>query len=205
MAVPVRSELLRQIADRAHRLETVRSRIFTLARQRLTDLSRVLPRRERLLEIPRQRIDHAASKLGGALRHLVQDRRARFGAAAARLTPAPLLQTARSRGDRVRDLTHRMQLSARRRVTDLTQSLNAAGKLLETLSYRSILHRGFALVSKTGKGLVERGTEIKPGDKLQLTFADGTVPATASGAIVTGATPPVSRKKAKTAGQGDLF
>lgn len=205
MAVPVRNDLLRQIADRAHRLETGRTRIFTLARQRLTDLSRALPRRERLLEIPRQRVDHAASKLGGSLRHLVQDRRARFNTFAARLTPAPLLQTTRARHDRVRDLTHRMQLSAGRRVSDLTQSLTAAGKLLETLSYRSILDRGFALVSKTGKGLVERGTEIKPADKIQLTFADGTVPATATGAIVQGATPPVSRKKVKTAGQGDLF
>jgi len=205
MAVPVRNDLLRQISDRAHRLETGRTRVFTLARQRLTDLSRALPRRERLLEVPRQRFDHAASKLGGALTLLVHKQRARFDRASTQLSPTPMLQSARRQRERVRDLAHRMQLSAGRRVTDLAQSLNAAGKLLETLSYRSILDRGFALVSKTGKGLVERGTEIKPGDKIQLTFADGTVPATATGAIVQGATPPVSRKKVKTAGQGDLF
>ncbi|MDZ4867659.1 MAG: exodeoxyribonuclease VII large subunit [Alphaproteobacteria bacterium] len=205
MAVPVRNDLLRQISDRAHRLETGRTRVFTLARQRLTDLSRALPRRERLLEIPRQRFDHAASKLGGALTLLVHKQRARFDRASTQLSPTPMLQSARRQRERVRDFAHRMQLSTGRRVTDLAQSLNAAGKLLETLSYRSILDRGFALVSKTGKGLVERGTEIKPGDKIQLTFADGTVPATATGAIVQGATPPVSRKKVKTAGQGDLF
>jgi exodeoxyribonuclease VII large subunit len=83
--------------------------------------------------------------------------------------------------------------------------VNSSAKLLETLSYRATLERGFALVSKTGKGLVERGAEIRPGDKLELTFADGTAPATATGSVVTGAAPPVSRKKVKTAGQGDLF
>jgi exodeoxyribonuclease VII large subunit len=205
MAVPVRLDLLRQITDRAHRLETGRTRIFTLARQRLTDISRALPRRERLLEIPRQRFDHAAAKLGGALTLLVHKQRARFDTASARLSPTPMLQSARRQRERVRDFAHRMQLSTQRRVIDLAQSLNAAGKLLETLSYRSILDRGFALVSKTGRGLVERGTEIKAGDKLEITFADGAVPATATGAIVTGARPPVSRKKVKTAGQGDLF
>jgi exodeoxyribonuclease VII large subunit len=205
MAVPVRMDLVRQIADRTHRLETGRTRIFALARQRLTDISRALPRRDRLLEIPRQRFDHAAAKLGGALTLLVHKQRARFDRASALLTPGPMLQGARRQGERVRDLTHRMQLAAKRRVSDLTQRLTSSAKLLETLSYRSILERGFALVSKTDKGLVERGTEIKAGDKLQLTFADGTVPATATGAIVSGARPPVNRKKVKTAGQGDLF
>ena len=205
MAVPVRAELLRQIVERAHRLETGRVRLFALSRQRLTDIARALPRRERLLEIPRQRFDNAASKLTGALTLLVHKQRARFDRAAAGLAPAPLLQSARRQHERVRDLTHRMQLSARRRVGDLKQRLAASAKLMDTLSYRATLERGFALVSKTGKGLIERGAEIKPGDKLELTFADGTAPATATGAIVTGAAPPVSRKKAKTANQGDLF
>jgi exodeoxyribonuclease VII large subunit len=98
-----------------------------------------------------------------------------------------------------------MQLAARRRVSELRHRLNSATKLLDTLSYRATLERGFALVSKTGKGLVERGGEIKAGDRLQLTFADGTVPTTATGTCVTGAAPPVNRKKVKTAGQGDLF
>jgi exodeoxyribonuclease VII large subunit len=205
MAVPVRAELVRNVVDRAHRLETGRLRLFTQARQRLTDIARALPRRERLLEIPRQRFDHASSKLGSALTLLVHRQRARFDRAAAQLTPAPLLQVVRKDHEKVATLAHRMQLSMQRRVSDASNRLTTGAKLLDTLSYRATLDRGFALVSKTGKGLVERGAEIKPGDKLELTFADGTAPATATGAIVTGAAPPVSRKKAKTAGQGDLF
>jgi exodeoxyribonuclease VII large subunit len=203
MAVPVRSELVHKVVDRAHRLETGRLRVFETARQRLTDIARALPRRERLLEVPRQRFDHAASRLAGALTMLVGAQRARL--AAARLTPGPLLQMVRKDHDKLATLAHHMQLSVQRRVSELSNRMTTNFKLLDTLSYRATLERGFALVSKTGKGLVERGSEIKPGDKLQLTFADGTAPATATGAIVTGATPPVSRKKVKTAGQGDLF
>jgi exodeoxyribonuclease VII large subunit len=112
---------------------------------------------------------------------------------------------ARRQRDRVSDLSHRMQLSVQRRVGDLKARLTTNAKLLDTLSYRATLDRGFALVAKAGRGLVERGAEIKPGDKLEITFADGTAPATATGTMVTGAAPPATRKKAKTAGQGDLF
>ncbi len=205
MAVPVRSELVQTIKDRAHRLETGRHRLFTQARQRLTDIARALPRRDRLLEIPRQRFDHASAKLAGALTLLVHRQRARFDRAAAGLSPQPMLAGARRQRERVSDLSHRMHMSVQRRVGDLKSRLTTSAKLLDTLSYRATLDRGFALVAKAGRGLVERGAEIKPGDKLEITFADGTAPATATGTMVTGATPPATRKKAKTAGQGDLF
>jgi exodeoxyribonuclease VII large subunit len=136
---------------------------------------------------------------------LVHRQRARFDRAAAGLTPQPMLAGARRQRERVSDLSHRMQLSLQRRVGDLITRLTTSAKLLDTLSYRATLDRGFALVAKAGRGLVERGAEIKPGDKLEITFADGTAPATATGTMVTGAAPPATRKKAKTAGQGDLF
>ncbi len=205
MAVPVRSELVHKVVDRAHRLETGRLRLFDGARQRLTDIARALPRRERLLESPRQRFDHTAAKLGSALTLLVHRQRARFDRAAAGLTPAPLLQVVRKDHEKVTTLAHRMQLSMQRRASDASNRLTTGAKLLDTLSYRATLNRGFALVAKAGKGLVERGAEIKAGDKLEITFADGTAPATATGSVVSSATPPASRKKAKTAGQGDLF
>jgi exodeoxyribonuclease VII large subunit len=205
MAVPVRSELVQTVRDRAHRLETGRHRLFTTARQRLTDIARALPRRERLLETPRQRYDHISAKLDSGLTLLVHRQRARFDRAAAQLTPAPLLQVVRKDRDKVGTLAHRMALSAQRQMGELKARLTTGAKLLDTLSYRATLNRGFALVAKTGRGLVERGADIKAGDKLEITFADGTAPATATGSVVTGAAAPASRKKAKTAGQGDLF
>jgi exodeoxyribonuclease VII large subunit len=205
MAVPVRSELVHKVVDRAHRLETGRLRLFDGARQRLTDIARALPRRERLLESPRQRFDHTAAKLGSALTLLVHRQRARFDRAAAGLTPAPLLHVVRKDHEKVTTLAHRMQLSMQRRVSDASSRLNTNSLLLKTLSYEAVLERGFALVSKAGKGLVERGAEIKAGDKLEIRFADGTAPATATGSVVSGGAAPASPKKGKTAGQGDLF
>jgi exodeoxyribonuclease VII large subunit len=205
MAVPVRAELRRMVLDRAQRLEGGRLRLYTQARQRLTDIARALPRRESLLAIPRQRFDHAGGKLAGALTLLVHKQRSRLQVASGQLTPGRLQQSARHQGEVMNNLAHRLELIVRRRTADLAQRLTGSVKLLETLSYRATLERGFALVSRTGKGLVERGKDVKSGERLQLTFADGTLPAQATGTLVTGAAPPVRREKVKTAGQGDLF
>ncbi len=201
MAVPVRADLVRAILDHAQRLERGRLRLFQQARQRLTDIARALPRRERLLETPRQRFDNAAGKLSGALNVLVQRQRTRL--AGLRLSPAQLQQTTRQGRERIRDFTHRMQLSTKRRVTDLTQRLSASAKLLETLSHKATLERGFALVSKPGRGLARRKGDIVTGDRLAITFADGTVAATAD--VATAPEPAKPRAKTRPAGQGDLF
>jgi len=183
MAVPVRADLLRSVMECARRLESGRLRLLSQARQRLTDIGRALPRRDSLLAHPRQRFDFAASKLAGALNLMVHKQRARFELVGAA----------------------RIEHAAHRRLADLGQRLDARAKLLEALSYRATLERGFALVSKTGKGLVQRAKEINAGDRVQLHFVDGAVPATATGTSVQGAPPPVTRAKVKKAGQGELF
>jgi len=200
MAVPVRADLLRIILDHGQRLESGRQRTFVEARRRLTDIARALPRRDQLLEGPRQRFDHAAGKLAIALAVLVHKQRARLETATAGLTPGRLLQSTRHRRESMHNLAHRMQLATRRRVSELNLRLTSSTKLLETLSHRATLERGFAMVSKPGKGLARRASDIKSGDRLELTFADGT-----AGAVATETTAPPGRAKPRPPGQGNLF
>lgn len=205
IAVPVRADLQRAIVDHTQRLERGRLRVFTQARQRLTDISRALPRRERLLEVARQRFDLAGSKLAGALTVLVHRQRARFEGASAKLSPAPLRLKAHRQTEAVANQGHRLELAAKRRVRDLAQRLAASGKLLETLSYRATLDRGFALVSKPGKGIVSKTGQIAVGDRLDITLSDGVIPATAAPGRASDTAPGRPRGKPKNPGQGDLF
>ena len=202
MAVPVRSELRRQVGDLAYRIQSGLLRSLTQGQQRLTDVSRGLPRPQRLLENPRQRFDHASANLAGALAILVQKQRTRLERAGAGLSKGPLLNNARRQGERLLDLEHRMRLATRRRTQDSAQRLQASAKLLETLSHRSTLERGFAIVTGAHQNLVTQSGQVSSGEELQITFADGTVPVVATGTV---GTPSKARGKAKPAGQGDLF
>ena len=202
MAVPVRADLVRQITALGARTQDGLLRTLQQARQRLVDLSRGLPRPQRLLETPRQRLDYAGSNLAGALRILVQRQRTRMERAGAALTVGPIQRTIGHQRQRLEDITQRIRVAVGRRVTDNTTKLHAQTRLLETLSHKSTLERGFAMVTRAGKGLVTGAKQVDAGDELQVTFADGTIDAVAAG---TAGTAGKQRSKPKPQGQGDLF
>jgi exodeoxyribonuclease VII large subunit len=76
--------------------------------------------------------------------------------------------------------------------------LDGAARQLESLSYRSVLARGFALVRDTSGEPLTRAADVAAGMRLAIAFADGEVAATADGE---------AKRKAKTmrATQGSLL
>jgi exodeoxyribonuclease VII large subunit len=90
LAVPVRAELVAGVAQLGARLAQGAAQAVTRRRQRLTDLSRALPRPERLTGPAAQRLDLLGQRLPAALTALVQARHVRL--ARATLQPASLRQ-----------------------------------------------------------------------------------------------------------------
>ncbi len=159
-------------------------------------------------------------------------RRAGFAACAGRLTPALPTRIIAERRRAMTDLAARLTrvrsslaareaeraAVARQRLARLgvqmdaafkaaiarrRSNLQAAGQLLNSLSYQGVLARGFALVRGADGQAVRQAASVTPGAALQIQFADGTVAATAEGA-------PSPRPRAKTrdpgpSGQSSLF
>ncbi|WAP70752.1 exodeoxyribonuclease VII large subunit [Jiella pelagia] len=90
MAVPVRAELLAQIASHNARLSGAVSRRLDQEKKGLAALARAMPGIDALLEQPRRRLDEATTGLAGNLRHAVGEKRRLFAGASARLVPATL-------------------------------------------------------------------------------------------------------------------
>ena len=70
--------------------------------------------------------------------------------------------------------------------------LNQAGKLLVSLSYKSVLARGYAVIKDADGQLVQQRTGLAPGEGVVIEFADGAVDA-----VIAGSPPP--RKKPRPA------
>lgn len=84
-------------------------------------------------------------------------------------------------------------------------------RMLATVSYQSILERGFAVVRDPDGTPIRRAAAVKPGAALAIQFADGTTPATAGGGDPTAMPVRPSRPSARppkepgSGGQGSLF
>ncbi len=129
----------------------------------------------------------------------IRGRRADYGRAAAGLVPSRLRRITALRADHVRGLVDRKrrswaEMSARRRT-----NLDGLANLLEALSYRSVLERGFALVTDDNRAPVRSVRDAPVGKVLGIRFHDGDIAAVSRGADDT----PRPRRRRKAPGGSD--
>ena len=108
MAVPVRRELMAYTTELGSRLTSALTQGITRRAQRLTDLSRALPRAETLLETPRQRLDRAGDRLPAALIAKVRGEEVRLNRASGGLRPSVLTNRVTVLRERVADRAGRL-------------------------------------------------------------------------------------------------
>jgi len=178
MALPVRSELIANIASLSGRMSKSLMRHVERSRLELKSAAGRLPRVESLLQQPRQRLDLASQRFGGSLSRMVSRKRQRFDKAAGGLRPAALRREVAQKRGEVDRLGARLAPAMTRRIQRLREYYAAQARVLDSVSYERVLARGFALVSRGG-ALVRSASAIAEGDALKLRFADGEIDARA--------------------------
>jgi exodeoxyribonuclease VII large subunit len=162
-----------------------------------------------------ERITHSAKSL-------LRNRSDRFAALSMRLKASRIsnAQAQRQAIARDRERTLRLAERARRALATSTQRLSArvahSGQLLNALSYRGVLARGFALVRDDTGHPLHAAASVGPGVRMSIEFSDGRVGAIADpDRPVATPAPPMqatreqrpapARRAAKPADQGSLF
>ena len=131
MCVPVRSELLAQLADLGRRHAGAELRLLERRRADLRGLLRALPAGEDVVAIPRQRLDRAAERLDGRLASGMRERHLRLGRAANLLARhSPQAEFARL-GERAASLAGRLVRARETLVPGRRAVLDTIGARLE--------------------------------------------------------------------------
>ncbi|HEY4123159.1 MAG TPA: exodeoxyribonuclease VII large subunit [Rhizomicrobium sp.] len=181
MAVPVRADLLSQTMELERRRLRAFSRAMSERRQKLASLARVLPRAEQLFAQPRQRFDVASERLGNALRQNLNAHRTLFLRTASLLRPRPISRHVEVCLQRTDVLGQRLTQSHRGHLASARKRFESLTRILESVSYKAVLSRGFALVRGEDGDLKRAASAIRPGERLELAFADGQRQAIAEG------------------------
>ncbi|MCF4164741.1 exodeoxyribonuclease VII large subunit [Zavarzinia compransoris] len=192
MAVPVRAELLDRVEDLGKRGRIAERRLLSEQETRLEGLTRGLRHPRSLIETAEQRLDDLGERLPRALLGLIADRRGRLAEVSGGLRPQVLLGEIGQKAAILDQWASRLAPAARRKVEDGARALAGTAQLLESLSYQRVLARGYAVVRHEGR-LTSSAKAIRPGDGLEVEFADGKIDA-----LVAGDPPARRRKKSDT-------
>jgi exodeoxyribonuclease VII large subunit len=206
LAVPMRAELLQALGQTALRMDGAMRRGLNAHETGLLRLEKRLPDIPARVLDYRRRLDEATENLPVALRDFLRRKREslaplavphpRAGMAArahalallrARATSAVARRVQRARGARALAAFSAAPLAALLR--ERRARMEGLSRQLESLSYRSVLARGFALVRDASGDPLTRAVDVAAGARLSIAFADGEVAATADGE---------AKRKAKT-------
>ncbi len=198
LAVPMRTELLQALGQTALRMDGAMRRGLNARETGLLRLEKRLPDIPARVLDYRRRLDEASESLPGALRDFLRGKREALAplavphpraGLAARAHALALLQgragaamarrVQRARGARALAAFSAAPLAALLR--ERRTRLDGVARQLESLSYRSVLARGFALVRDAAGEPLTRAADVAPGARLSIAFADGEVAATADG------------------------
>ena len=202
IAVPVRLDLVAELATKSARLSGSLSRLFDQRRLHLAGLARGLPDPQDLLGAAAQRLDDRAERLRLAADRQLRAARQRLDLAAARLRPEVLsADIARTRA-RLAETEPRLLAAMARFIGRSHDAVdNFAGRLAtHSERHESLLARGYVVVRDAIARVVTTSEAITAGAPLDLEFHDGRV-----GVVAGSRARPRTRRLAVHPGQGSLF
>ena len=145
------------------------------------------------------------------VRRLVQQRHVQLGQRAARLRPGLLRHPAARGRERLGTAAGRLTQCIGVIASNRRRQLEALGQLLRSLSHKSVLDRGFALIRDADGQMVRKSAEALAAGHLEIEFADGRVAAETRDEAEGTSSKPERRPAAKVRGnnektkQGKLF
>jgi exodeoxyribonuclease VII large subunit len=174
-AVPVRADLLAEVASLNARQKRTLGRILSDAQIRLRSAARALPKPDEVLALARQRLDTATASLPKALKSNLQNHAVRLAKNTGKLSVKPLQQRLPDLRQRLGELHARMSRSLKQNRTRLRDRLQAESKLFGSLNYRSVLARGYAVLrddqNRPLRGVVGLANNVA----LEIEMADGRI------------------------------
>lgn len=194
MAVPVRYDVMAQVADCEGRMIRAVRRHTEAARREVEGLSRGLPNLRRVIEDASQRLDDWTERLSNGLWAGVRQRRARIPTRIPK--PNQLIVQARRRlKGETEDLTRAVTVQLAHRKKSLAHVI----QLLESFSYERVLDRGFALITSASGEPLTSVKNLKSGDDVNIRLKDGSEAAR----IIGGKTAPRPKRKPSPPKGGD--
>ncbi|HTV46171.1 MAG TPA: exodeoxyribonuclease VII large subunit [Stellaceae bacterium] len=202
MAVPVRLDLVADLAAKTSRLSGGFARLLAERRLNLSGLARGLPSPHDLIGAAAQRLDDRAERLRLASERHLRATRHRLDLAAVRLRPEVLSTDLGRAGTRLGDTDARLRSAMLRSFAAGRDALdNFAGRLAtHSERHESLLARGYVVVRDGDARIVTEAAKVGLGAALDLEFYDGRI------GVIAGRTPrrPVRRTPPRPE-QGSLF
>ena len=160
IATPSKEALLSELFESENRINASINSCINIAKERVVNVQKLFPSYEYLFSTKTNDLNSLAHRLPGALKLYIQKEMTNYKNIGSKLSLNTLKEKIKNSQSNLLISTKQLVKVNKNNFNNLSNRLNSTNKLLESLSYKSVIKRGFSVARNSSNKIISEKTDI---------------------------------------------
>ena len=177
IATPSKDILFTELNENENRLNYSVKNLVNIARERILNIKKLFPNHKDLFNLKLNELNNLKQRLPSSLKIFIQKEISNFQNSGSKLNLNILKEKIRNNQNSLLGISNQFLNNNKNNFTSYSNRVNSVSKLLESLSYKSVIKRGFAVVRNSSNKVIGKKTDIIRDNKLSIETKFGIIKA----------------------------
>ena len=175
LATPAKDILITELSENSNRLNSSIKNIVSMSRERVVSVQKLLPSYQNLFNLKLNDINVLAQRLPTAIKIYLQNEITNLQTSSSKLNLKILKEKIKNSQNSLSSLKNQLTNNSKTNLSTQSNRVLSASKLLESLSYKSVIKRGFSVVRNSSNIILTKKTDVLNDKKLNVETKFGTI------------------------------
>ena len=175
LATPAKDILIAELSENSNRLDSSIKNIVSMSRERVVSVQKLLPSYQNLFNLKLNDINILAQRLPTAIKIYLQNEITNLQTSSSKLNLKILKEKIKNSQNSLSSLKNQLTNNSKTNLSTQSNRVLSASKLLESLSYKSVIKRGFSVVRNSSNIILTKKTDVLNDKKLNVETKFGTI------------------------------
>ena len=177
IATPSKDILFTELNENENRLNYSVKNLVNIARERILSVQKLFPDHKDLFNLKLNELNNLKQRLPSSLKIFVQKEISNFQNSVSKFNLNILKEKIRNNQNSLSGIINQFLNNNKNNFTSYSNRVNSVSKLLESLSYKSVIKRGFAVIRNSSNKVIGKKTDIIRDNKLSIETKFGIIKA----------------------------
>ena len=177
IATPSKDILFTELNENENRLNYSVKNLVNIARERILNIQKLFPDHKELFNLKLNELNNLKQRLPSSLKIFIQKEISNFQNSGSKLNLNILKEKIRNNQNSLLGISNQFLNNNKSNFLSYSNRVNSASKLLESLSYKSVIKRGFAVIRNSSNKVIGKKTDIIRDNKLSIETKFGIIKA----------------------------
>lgn len=175
LATPAKDILITELSENSNRLNSSIKNIVSMSRERVVSVQKLLPSYQNLFNLKLNEINILVQRLPTAIKIYLQNEITNLQTSSSKLNLKILKEKIKNSQNSLSSLKNQLTNNSKTNLSTQSNRVLSASKLLESLSYKSVIKRGFSVVRNSSNIILTKKTDVLNDKKLNVETKFGTI------------------------------